>query len=97
MGTLYNFGCGSCDYRAEVSGGQGAGMAQLTATIVCEDCQELYDVVTCEQPLNRAREHEIPIHCPESAFHQVHLWTHPGSCPRCGASLRREREIAIWD
>ncbi len=35
-------------YQAEVSGGQGAGMAQLTVTIVCEDCQELYDVVTSE-------------------------------------------------
>ncbi len=89
MGALYNFGCGSCGYQAEVSGGQDAGMTQLTATIVCEDCQELYDVVTSENPLDCARENEIPIHCPESVFHHVRLWTYPGSCPRCGASLKR--------
>lgn len=97
MGALYSFGCGSCGYQAEVSGGRDAGMAQLTATIVCEDCQELYDVVTCEHPLNRTRENEIAIHCPESVLHHVRLWTHPGSCPKCGVSLKRERETMIWD
>jgi hypothetical protein len=96
MGTLYNFGCGSCGYQAEVSGGRDAGMAQLTATIACEDCQELYDVVTSEHPFNRTRV-EIPLRCPKSVLHYVRLWTHPGSCPKCSASLKRERETVIWD
>ncbi len=46
MGSWTEFRCGSCGYEAMVSGRDDAGMLVNTTTILCEDCEELYDVVT---------------------------------------------------
>jgi Zn finger protein HypA/HybF involved in hydrogenase expression len=97
MGTRYGFRCESCGYQAEVSGGRDAGMATLTATVACEDCRRLYDVPTSEHPLDRNRENEIPIQCPVSPAHRVRLWQHPSACPKCGSTMKRGREVMVWD
>jgi hypothetical protein len=97
MGTLYNFGCGSCGYAAELSGGEDCGMTQATTTIFCQDCHALYDVVTSEDSMTHKPERELPIHCPQSSSHRWRLWTHPGPCPKCGATMVRGEETLIWD
>jgi hypothetical protein len=43
------------------------------------------DVADYVCPRARARRHELV------------LWSHPGPCPRCGETMRRERETALWD
>jgi transcription elongation factor Elf1 len=50
MGAKNQFICKHCDYEAIVSGGDDVGMACRTTTISCEDCGELFDVLTSEQP-----------------------------------------------
>jgi hypothetical protein len=35
MGTVYQFICESCGYKAKVSGGEDCGMSVVTKTIVC--------------------------------------------------------------
>ncbi len=46
MGRLYWFECARCGYRARVSGRADRGVNLFVQTIVCQDCKELYDVVT---------------------------------------------------
>ena len=46
MGSWQLLECEFCRYRAEVSGGDDAGMLVSTTTVACETCAELYDVVT---------------------------------------------------
>ncbi len=97
MGTLYQFRCESCGYEAQVSGGRDCGMASRTDTILCERCRELFDVVTSEDAISERPEREIPIRCPRSFTHSCRLWTSPGPCPKCGATMVRGEETLVWD
>lgn len=97
MGTLYQFWCESCGYGAEVSGGRDCGMASGTATVVCEICQELFDVVVSEDAISQKPDREMPIRCSKSSEHPCRLWTSPGPCPKCGATMVRGKETLIWD
>ena len=46
MGRSYWFECARCGYRAKVSGRADRGINLFVETIVCQDCKQLYDVVT---------------------------------------------------
>jgi hypothetical protein len=46
MGRSYWFECSKCGYRATVSGGADEGLNFRVQTVVCRDCQRLYDAVT---------------------------------------------------
>jgi hypothetical protein len=46
MGRSYWFECPQCGYRASVSGGADRGMHFCVQTILCRDCNALYDAVT---------------------------------------------------
>ena len=50
LGTKYQFVCKDCGYEAIVSGGDDIGMSCRTTTISCQECGELFDVITSEQP-----------------------------------------------
>jgi hypothetical protein len=97
VGMLYQFRCEACSYEAEVSGGRDCGMACATVTIVCETCRELFDVVTSTDVIFASPEREIPIRCPTDSAHSCQLWTSPGPCPKCGATMARGEEIVLWD
>lgn len=45
MGQISKFTCPGCNYEAEVSGGRDRGFFSRTATIACEQCKMLYDVL----------------------------------------------------
>lgn len=47
MGAWIEFRCG---YEVMVSGRYDAGFLANTTTILCEDCEELYDVVAFGRP-----------------------------------------------
>lgn len=46
VGAWIEFRCATCGYEAMVSGKDDAGMKVSTTTVLCEECEELYDVVT---------------------------------------------------
>jgi hypothetical protein len=46
MGRTYLFECSKCGYRARVSGGADRGFHFAVQTILCRECEELYDAVT---------------------------------------------------
>lgn len=94
MGAKYRYVCSSCQYEANVSGGPDAGMLCCTQTIVCHDCQRLYDVITVDRQ-EPGREH--PLACPRSHLHSVSPWTHPASCPKCGTLMDQEGLTILWD
>jgi hypothetical protein len=96
MGSLYQFTCPACHYQVEVSGQRDAGMMVETETVVCLDCQKLYDVVIrdLQKPLN---EGERQLRCPKSKKHRVSIWKDGGCCPKCGDVLRNDGETMLWD
>ena len=98
MGTLYLFTCDACGYKAEVSGGDDAGMMCLTTTIVCEECRRLYDVATQGNPGSPPGQHRsIKIACPKSGQHKVKRWRSARLCPKCNVKMRRGEVTVLWD
>ena len=96
MGQTYEFRCPSCGYRAEVSGGDDAGMVACTTTIICEDCRKLFDITT--DLLDSSTEDKQPeFRCPKQASHRVHKWSANGPCPRCGTRMEKGKLTILWD
>ncbi len=100
MGASYQFRCDSCGYEAEVSGGGDAGMLVITTTVLCETCEELYDVVTARRPTDPAERLDFgPVEpvCPRSKRHTIKPWEHPGPCPKCGSQMTMGDTLMLWD
>ena len=100
VGNKFQFRCETCGYEATVSGGGDAGISILTITVVCEDCEELYDVVTAEMPeRGTGTRNFVPMEprCPVSGEHAIEAWQHPGACPRCGSELVEGGSRVLWD
>lgn len=101
MGSWTEFGCGSCGYEVMVSGRDDVGMAVNTTTILCEDCGELYDVVTFRRSgrtrAEESRSGPVEPECRRSSGHTVRRWTHPDTCPKCGNAMVRGEKMAIFD
>jgi hypothetical protein len=97
MGTHYLFKC-SCGFRATVAGDFDVGDAGATATIVCKTCKKLFDVkvatvaVMPDDPIDWN-----PVGCPKNRNHPWRIWTYPGPCPRCGATVKLGEMLALWD
>lgn len=99
MGACIEFRCGSCGYEAMVSGRDDVGFTSYTTTILCEDCEELYDVITSERDRTEggAGRSEMRLECPESDGHKIRRWEHPDTCPRCGEEMTVGDKITMWD
>jgi len=113
LGSNYQFTCKSCGYEAIVSGGDDVGMACRTTTISCQDCGELYDVVTSEEPWNdTAGLSDEELVCPGLATddsgddadedlsnpsHTVRRWSFPGPCPKCTGTMTKGDVVVLWD
>lgn len=96
MGEHFQFTCANCGFSAEVSGGDDAGMAAVTTTIVCENCRCLYDVIIADIKDWQNRE-ERALRCPKSAKHQVTHWKDGGPCPKCHQPLIKGESACLWD
>ena len=101
MGAWSEFVCGSCGYEVMVSGRDDAGMLVNTTTVLCEDCEELHDVVTFRRAGMPGEEeaHLGPVEpkCPQSGGHTIRRWKHPDTCPKCGNMMVRGEKGALWD
>ncbi len=99
MGAKIEFKCESCGYEVMVSGRDDVGLKSYTTTILCEDCEDLYDVITSE-PIRTERgpgRSEKRPGCPRSSGHTIRRWEHPDSCPRCGNEMAVGDKISMWD
>ena len=99
MGSLYQFCCQDCGYQVQISGGKDIGMGCATNTIVCNDCRELYDVLTSDEPWLAIKADWQPKNytCPKTKKHRAELWEHPGACPKCGCRMTRGQLTINWD
>jgi hypothetical protein len=94
---IHHFTCSGCGYTADVAGGLSAGATRRTVTIACAVCKRLIDLVV--NPAQReGAELEAPA-CPRLGqdSHATSLWEHPGTCPNCGAEMKRGPASALWD
>ncbi len=69
VGALLEFRCESCSYEAMVSGRDDVGFVARTTTVLCEDCEELYDVVMSRSTMGTEKggdRSEIEPECPKS-------------------------------
>ena len=99
MGAKYQFQCESCGYKAMVSGSDDFGFKVYTTTILCADCEELYDVATAKfppVPHESGFEQSDPL-CPKNREHSVRRWRDPGPCPKCGQPMVHGEEWLLWD
>ncbi len=93
MGATFHFTCPACTYQARVSGREDFGMVAVTTTVACSSCRKLYDV-----PVGEFGQQTRQPYCPKNRAHPVVVWTHPGACPRCAATLDRpEAPDQLWD
>ncbi|TWU29641.1 hypothetical protein Pla144_04200 [Bythopirellula polymerisocia] len=113
VGINYQFICENCNYEAVVSGGDDVGMVSCTTTISCQDCGELFDVVTSEKPWDESTGlSDGELVCPgpasyESSYyadrdrsnrnHRVRRWIFPGPCPKCGQTMTKGEAVLNWD
>ncbi len=100
MGAWIEFRCGVCGYEAMVSGRDDFGFVARTTTVLCEDCEELYDVVTSRRTMRTEKgfdRSEKEPECPKSGRHTVRRWEHPGACPKCGHEMGIGEKITMWD
>jgi hypothetical protein len=112
VGRKYRFFCESCGYEAQVSGGPDRGWFAAAHTVSCPRCRELSDAELCNAfhdisafDLLRLSGHDLALwmqsqkktRCGLDGRHAASLWSHPGPCPRCGTTLRREGPVAMWD
>ncbi len=107
MGYRHTVNCTQCNYETVVSGGDDGGMRCTTTTISCQECRELFDVVTSRQPWDgSAGLSDEELVCPRSARaeadgdedtvgssprHVVRRWKFPGPCPKCGEAMTQGR------
>jgi hypothetical protein len=96
MGALFAFRCPDCGYRAEVSGGDDAGMIASTTTVTCSECRKLYDITTGWHA-ETAHRKQPKFRCPKGADHHIERWKAGGPCPVCGAAMRNDGETLLWD
>ena len=99
MGALCSFRCPACGYRAEVSGGDDCGLSWASTTIVCEDCLQLYDIVTGPALVSETSDHRKrgKFRCPKRPGHRIERWIALGPCPVCGTEMQNDGLAVLWD
>lgn len=108
MGIASIYACPECGYQSDaVSSGYDVGMSSHVVGVGCASCKELYSAVLPGNPWDadidetrlQVLSGNLPegARCPKSAKHRVKIWSHPGPCPRCGATLVPQEGAICWD
>ncbi len=87
MGAWLEFRCEWCGYEAMVSGRDDVGLVARTTTVLCEDCEALYDVVMSRSTMGTEKggdRSEIEPECPKSSRHTVRRGSIPVRVPSAG-------------
>ena len=108
MGSATDYSCPDCGYHVDhmVSGYDFGEMSHVLA-VSCATCRRLHRVLLPGRPSEPAARGiradaeagRLPagVRCPRSAKHAIVVWSDPGPCPRCGATLKRGGHWSIWD
>jgi hypothetical protein len=101
MGGIFEFTCGKCGYRAEVSGRPDCGFVAMTETMVCRHCEELVDVLVgftpeAEDMPEAPDKRKIGL-CPQCRCKDVVAWEKSRPCPKCGGRMKQGDMILLWD
>ena len=109
MGMMTDFSCLSCGYHVDAMvSGYDMGMASHVVAISCTDCRELRVARVPGEPREEGArsaaeaataQGRLPdgVRCPRSSRHRISVWTDPGPCPRCAATLERGSNMILWD
>jgi len=85
-----------------VSGRRDCGMVAVVQTMVCQDCEQLVDVLIgrCGQdgPTGDP-DYDVRLgRCPDCGGHDVRPWDNEHLCPRCNrATMQQEGFQMLWD
>lgn len=101
MGAYFLFECQSCDYKAEISGGEDSGIVKMTETMTCKDCQDLVDVLIGTQgevgKTDTPDTNDLIGVCPKCNGKNISPWSKDGQCPKCGGLMIQGELVALWD
>jgi ssDNA-binding Zn-finger/Zn-ribbon topoisomerase 1 len=92
MGATFEYRCGKCGYKVELS--LGVGFAAIeSGAFACPECKELVSAPV----KNLATERKLKPRCPKSRDHKSEPWEAPGPCPKCGSTIEGGEMIGLWD
>jgi hypothetical protein len=97
MVDFFRFSCDSCGYSVIASGQNGRESVDAGMTILCEDCQQLYEIEPENSFTVKMRNSYRMLRCPKSYTHKIKVWTFPGVCPKCGQPMSKGEHIIRWD
>ena len=102
MGTAYNFTCSKCGYSATVSGGRDVGMVAVVRTMICDDCEEVVDVLIGrygEDGSTGDPEYDADLGiCPECRGRNLRSWSRRHPCPKCDGDMNKDDGFEmLWD
>ena len=85
MATINKYHCKSCSYSAMVSGGKDIRKSGCTITMVCLNCNNLYDALKTIMVENFEETYSNCEHCRSK---KNIIWDeNKKSCPRCDDSM----------
>ena len=101
MGTSYLYKCGKCGHEIDVSGGLDCGFHATVKTMVCRDCNDVFDVlVGAFGKVGKTGDPEYDRdmgHCPECSGENLEEWPRHRPCPKCGGRMRKQGFVTMWD
>jgi len=103
MGSSYTFTCTNCGYQAESSGKLDSGMMAVVEPYICNNCNELTDVLVGEfgykiDKSDLADDKKDYYLCSNCSSQNITLWdTKLKPCPKCGGKMKKGQEVIMWD
>lgn len=103
MGSSYTFTCTNCGYQEESSGKLDSGMMSVVEPHICNDCNEITDVLVEEYGhkidksdlANKKKDYYL---CSTCSSENIILWdTKLKPCPKCETKMKKGQEAFMWD
>ena len=111
MGTIFTFICTSCDYKTESSGKEDRGFLSVVKPFICNDCEEVYDILIeeigkvvdrdfLEVSSSEINKNKESYSCPSCNSNNLTDWNpNDYKCPKCECQMivDKNAKIKMWD
>lgn len=88
MSTVFTFLCEGCGYSAQVAGESSTLFSGQTETLVCKDCNSLFDGVKGFAYSEEGGEDVCFSECFECGSEKSKRWSYSKKpCPKCGVKM----------